>query len=231
MAVLEALRGAGGDRIAEQHRVGEAVDGDLVAGGEGAEGAAEDRRRPARAGRPASRSPRRRLGAAATRLALGRSSSRGSERQVHADLGAAVDAALDLEAAGEGGDQGQADPQAGPSTSGRGRIPMPKSRTTTVRPSMLGHRLDLEQARLVLRIGMDDDVHAGLGDDRLQVGDPRFVHPDPLGQAGEGVTDDRHVLSPGGKRHLQPRSIVGRRIHSFSQSPALGTPSSVSRRA
>ena len=44
VAVAEALRGAGGDRVAEQHRVGEAVDGDLAAGGEGAEGAAEDRR-------------------------------------------------------------------------------------------------------------------------------------------------------------------------------------------
>ena len=43
VAVGEALGSAGGDRVAEQHRVGESVDADFAAGGESAEGAAENR--------------------------------------------------------------------------------------------------------------------------------------------------------------------------------------------
>ena len=46
-----------------------------------------------------------------------------------------------------------------------------------------------------IRVGVDDDVHAGLGDDRLQVGDPGLVHADLLGQPGQRVADDRDVLA------------------------------------
>ena len=65
----------------------------------------------------------------------------------------------------------------------------------------IGKRLHLERAGLALRVGVDDDVHAGLGDDRLQVGDRRLVHPDLLGQPGESVTDDRDILSTRWKGH------------------------------
>ena len=194
---VEAARGAGGDRVAEQHRVGEAVDGDRAAGGEGAQGAAEDRADQ--------------VGVADSQLGLlggGRRAglltvlprllATSPQRQVHADLGAAVDAALDLEAAGEGGDQGQADPQAGPVDVGARPDPHPEVADDDGEALLAGDRLDLEQTRLIGGVGVDDDVHAGLGDDRLQVGDARFVHPDPLRQAGEGVADDSDVLRSGG---------------------------------
>ena len=74
VAVVEALRGAGGDRVGEQHRVGEAVDGDLAAGGERAERAAEDRAQQLRRCRPGSRS----ASACRRRPACGRSASSSS---------------------------------------------------------------------------------------------------------------------------------------------------------
>ena len=80
----------------------------------------------------------------------------------------------------------------------RGRMPVPLSRTVTVRPSSSGLGLDAERTRIAL-VGVDDDVHAGLGDHRLQVGDPGLVHADLLGEAGQRVADDRHVLGLGGK--------------------------------
>ena len=36
-------------------------------------------------------------------------------------------------------------------------------------------------------VGMYYDVHAGLGDDRLQVGEGGLIHPHPFGQTGQRV--------------------------------------------
>ena len=82
----------------------------------------------------------------------------GAERQVHRDLGAAVDAALDLEAAGERGNQGQPNPQAGPldvrARADAHAVVADGDREAVV----LGDRSHLERAGAVGRIGVDHDV-------------------------------------------------------------------------
>ena len=195
---------AGGDRVGEQHRVGDPVDGDLVAGGERGQRAAQHRPEELRRADPQlGRLGHRRAAAVRVRSSSADRPASCSGRCMRISV-PALDPAADLEARGERRDQRQADPQAGPVDAGARADPRPKSRTATVRPSCVGHRLDLERAGLALRVGVDDDVHAGLGDDRLQVGDRRLVHADPLGQAGDRVAHHRDVLRPRGKRHLQP---------------------------
>jgi hypothetical protein len=41
---------------------------------------------------------------------------------------------------------------------------------------------------------VNDDVHAGLGDDRLQVGEAGLVHADLLRQAGQRMANYSDVL-------------------------------------
>ena len=108
-------------------------------------------------------------------------------------------AAVDLEAAGEGGDQRQADPQARALDVGAGADAAAGVAHDDGQALVLRARLDLERPG-PSSVGVDDDVHAGLGDDRLQVGDARFVHAELLGQPGECVADDRDVRRPRGQR-------------------------------
>ena len=111
------------------------------------------------------------------------------------------------------------------STSARGLIPEPESRTITLEAVGIGMGLDVERARLAA-VGVDDDVHAGLGDDGLQVGDPRLVHADLLGQPGERVADDRDVLGPRWKGDRQPggRVAFGGYVWHLQRSPPEAFP-------
>ena len=77
----------------------------------------------------------------------------------------------------------------------------------TVRPSVSGSASTLSGPGLAV-VGVDDDVHAGLGDDGLQVGDAGLVHADLLGEPGEGVADHRDVLRSGRERHLKPFGLL-----------------------
>ena len=111
-AVGEALGRRAGDRVGEQDRVGDAVDGEVAAGGERADDPRQHRREQLGAADgdlgAASPRPRLRLGADPPP-----SAPPPLQRQAHRHLGAAVEAAGDREAAGEGGDQREAEPQAG----------------------------------------------------------------------------------------------------------------------
>ena len=213
-AVGEAAGRRVGDRVGDQDRVGDAVDGKVAAGGQGADDPRQDRGEQLGAAdgdlgarrsrsRPASRAvrrPRRRrpAGAAAFRP---RCRGRGRPRSEKLLESAAISERPRRRLDG--------------SASGRGRIPTPESRTTTVRPSDRRLRLDAERPGLAF-VGVDDDVHAGLGDDGLQVGDPGLVHADLLGQAGQGVADHGDVLRASRKRHLEPCGLLaagGRLCH------------------
>ena len=71
----------------------------------------------------------------------------------------------------------------------------------------VGLRFDRQRAGFA-RVGVDDDVHAGLGDDRLEIGDAGFVHADLFGEPGEGVTNHRDVLRPCGEPHVKPFRLL-----------------------
>ena len=200
VAVGEASRRPGGDRVAEQHRVGEAVDADFLARGEGAEHAGENGAHQLGRADP-------HLGAVGRRRGQARLESRLRidcvEREVHPDHGAAAAAAADLEAGGEGGDQGQADPQARPVDVGTGTDAHALVADLDRQPVALGEGLDREHSLCALRVGVDDDVHRRLGHDRLQIGDRRLVHPEVLTEARQGVADDGDVLGPSREQHPQ----------------------------
>ena len=222
VAVGEADGGGGGDRVAQQHRVGEAVDADLLARGEGAEDAGEDRLHQLRRTDP-HLGRRRRRGQLAPRR-LDRVFLVAAQPQVHADRGAAVAAAADLEAGGEGGDQGEADPQARPVDVGARPDPHPAIADLDRQALVLGEGVDFERPLAVLGVGMDDDVHRRLGDDRLQVGERGLVHPQLLAEAGESMPNHGDVLRPGRQRHPQPRSIIRGRVQ--DSNPVIrGSPS------
>ena len=120
---------------------------------------------------------------------------------MHDDLGAAVEPAREREAAGERGDQRKPEAQTGRFCLGSGPdadAGVPHGHREAVG---LGLGLDLERPGISF-VGVHDDVHAGLCDDGLQVGDAGFVHAYLLGKACQGVPDDRDVLRFGRERHL-----------------------------
>ena len=123
---------------------------------------------------------------------------------MHADFGPPLDPAADLEAGGERRDQRQADPQARAVDAGARADPAAEVPHRDGQAVAVGHRVDFQQAGLALRVGVDDDVHAGLGDDGLQIGGRSVVHPDPLRQPGDRVAHHGDVLRLRGKRHLEP---------------------------
>ena len=91
-------------------------------------------------------------------------------------------------------------------TSACGRMPRPCIADDDGEAVGVGVGLDCKWAGLT-RIGMGDDVHACLGDDGFEIGDPRLVHPDLLGETGEGVSDHRNVLRFCRKQHLEPPGL------------------------
>ena len=124
----------------------------------------------------------------------------------HRDFGAAVEPAGDREAAREGRDQRQAEPQARAVDIGLGPDAPALVADDDREPFGIGVGLDRQRARLP-RVGVGDDVHAGLGHDGLEVGDSRFVHPDLLSEPGEGVPDHSDVLRFCRKQHLEPPGL------------------------
>jgi hypothetical protein len=133
-----------------------------------------------------------------------------AERQAHRHLGAAVGAAGDREAVAEGADQGEAEAQAGPLDVGPRADSDPPVADDDNQAVTVGAGLDVERPGAAL-VGVDGDVHAGLGDDRLEVGQARFVHPDLLRQPGEDVADHGNVCRFGWKHHLKPPGLVADR--------------------
>ena len=198
--VLAEGAGLGGDRVGDEQRVVEAVDRAVRARGEHADDAAEDRRdersaREADRGLVASigvmrRAPRRGGRSCAPRCARRRPCRARASRRASRS------------AAGRG---------RGPGESGRGTMPRPLSRMTTVSRWSSIDGVDLEIADVVALVGVDDDVRARLGDRELDVGERLLVDAQRLGEAAEGVPDDRDVLGAGRQLELQ----VGRGGHLF----------------
>ncbi len=183
-----------GDRVGDQHGIGDPVDGEVAPRGQGADDAREHRCQQLGA-------VDRQLGPLSLlRLDLD-FVSRGlrtatPQRHAHHDLGAPIDAAGDREAARKRGDQRETQAQA---VAVAVRL-WADSRTFVANHDgqsfRVGPRLDAERPGLA-PIGMQDDVHAGLGDDGLQIGQPGLVHADLLGQPSEGMANHSHVLGLG----------------------------------
>ncbi len=148
--------------------------------------------------------------ASGTSFWLGRPTTIGAaplQRQAHHHLGAAIKPAGDAEAAGERGDQREAESEAGPIGIGLWADPGATVADGHGQALAVGLGLDHQRAGSV-GIGVDDDVHAGLGDHRLQIGEPGLVHADLLGQPGQSVANHRDVLRPCGKPHLKPGGLL-----------------------
>jgi len=176
--------------VAEEHGIGEAVDGEIGAGGEDGDHPREHwcdklaRRHPdlGRVGGVRHRLERRSL------LGFG-------ERHLHRHPRPLPGPSADFEAGRQGGDQRQSESQALAIAVGSRAEPAAVIGDGDDKRVALRGGLDLERADLVL-IRMRDDVHARLRDDDLEVVDTGRVHVERLGQTGDGVADDGDVLRP-----------------------------------
>ena len=197
-AVGEALGCRGGDPVGDQDRVGDSLDGKVTARCQGADYSRQDR--PEQLGAVddqlgADLRDRLHFDGAAVAVAA-------PQRYPYGDLGPPVDPPRDREAAGERRDQREPEPQALAAGVRLGAYPHALVADDDGEPGVVGLGFDAERAGLA-PVGVEGDVHAGLGDDGLQIGQPRFVHADLLGQTGQSVPDQSDVLRPRRQDQLQ----------------------------
>ena len=81
-------------------------------------------------------------------------------------------------------------PSPRPGLPGRGPIPGPSSRTTTSSLSACRVASYLERPLVLVRVSMDDDVRARLGDREPDVGEDLLVEGERLAERPEGVAYD-----------------------------------------
>ena len=187
-------------RIPEQHRVGKALDRELGPSGECADHPGENRANH----RPGGDLHLQLL----VRLELLgpiRVRSRGSlaEREAHCQAGAVSGTAPDLEAVRKRGDQRQAEAERGLVSHRRARLKSTAAVADLDLERFVGRDRGYLERPVVVLVGVQNDVVAGLGDRGLEVVHALGGGAERLAQAGHGLAHDDHVLRPRGKDEME----------------------------